>query len=579
MTARRFPLFVLAVALLAGLLYLPTLHYPLVWDDTDIITNNSLIRSSNPFAYFGKSFWAGGPTTSLGQDPYYRPLTNFTLWLDYHAGGGKPVVFHLHNILMFSLLTALLMLLLARLLHSRLAALFGGLFFAVHPLHSEVVSYVSGRTDLLMSLWIVVSAYALARLLSHSPTANRQPQTKARNPQPSVRALHFAVRSSPLLWSVLALLAFALACFAKEAALLFPIVALLWLFLTRTRTRLVTGTVIGFFVVAALYVAARTSALHTLAVFRAPESIARLLLLSLNGFGLNCGLLLAPFVPRLFYESSLLNGLSLFTLLGVLAVGLPLLLWRRLGSIARIGYSWLLLFLLPFASLVFLGPAGRLSFLPGIGALLLALPPASSDRNRRLFPGPVIGLLVYCLALGTVLVYRNCNWQSESTLFTRMVAEAPSNVAGHFNLATVYDHAGNHDLAANEYRAALRLEPDLAVAHNNLGTIEQAANQPESALVHFQEAVRLQPDYPQAHNNLAILLRGEGDTPGAIREFRTAIELRPDDAGALYNLARIYFGERDFVLASPLLDDAARLRPDDPRIRTLQSQVRDSLKH
>jgi tetratricopeptide (TPR) repeat protein len=357
----------------------------------------------------------------------------------------------------------------------------------------------------------------------------------------------------------------------------FPIVALGWLLLTRARTRLTTGTVVGFFAVAVFYVGARTSVLHTLAVLRAPESLARLLLLSLNSFGLNCGLQLVPFFPRVFFEARLFNGLSLFTLLGVLAVGLPLVFWRRLGFAARVGYFWLVLFLLPFASLVSLGPVGRLSFLPGIGVLLLALPPASREHNRRLARGLVIGLLVYCLALGTALVYRNRDWERESALFTRMTAESPSNVAGHFNLATVYDHAGNRDLAANEYRAALRLRPDLAVAHNNLGTIEQAANQPESALVHFQEAVRLQPDYPQAHNNLAILLRAKGDTPGAIREFQKAIELRPDDAGALYNLARIYFAGHDFALAAPLLDKAARLHPDDPRIRTLQSQVRDSL--
>ena len=249
MTAKRFPLSILLVALLSALLYLPTLRYALVWDDADIITNNPLIRSNNPFAYFGKSFWAGGPTTSLGQDPYYRPLTNFTLWLDYHAGNGKPMVFHLHNVLMFSLLTAFLMLLLARLLRSRWAALFGGLLFAVFPLHSEVVSYVSGRTDLLMTLWIVVSAYAFARLTAQLQATAARPLTAIRTPQSN---------SAGLLGRCLAL-AFALACFAKETALVFPIVALAWLLLARRRTRLMTGTVIGYFMIALIYLYARFS--------------------------------------------------------------------------------------------------------------------------------------------------------------------------------------------------------------------------------------------------------------------------------------------------------------------------------
>lgn len=590
MTSNRFPLFLLLVAAVAALVYLPTLRYPLVWDDTDIIANNSLIRGNNPFIYFSNSFWAGSPALSLGRDPYYRPLTNFTFWLDYHAGGGKPLPFHLHNILIFCLLTALLILLLARLTRSRRAALFGGLFFAVFPLHSEVVSYVSGRTDLLMSLWIVVTAYAFARLTtqttSHKPqaadrgprAADRKPLSADRNPQTPVRTSQSAVRTSQsaVLWSLLSLLAFALACFSKETALAFPVIALVWFALLKDKTRLQTATVLGFFLVAIIYLYARFSVLHSLSVFNAPSSVSGLLLHSLNSFGLNCGLQVAFFLPRLFFEARLFNGPSLFTLLGVLALVVPLLFWRRLSLAGRIGYVWLVVFLLPFASLVSLGPVGRLNFLPGVGVLLFALPGPS---GHRLAPGRIVGLLVAVLALGMVLNYRNRYWQSESALFTRMTAEAPSSVAGHFNLATVHDRQGNRDLAAREYRAALRLQPDIAAAHNNLGAILQAANEPDSALLHYREAVRLAPGYPQAHNNLAIMLRAAGDTRGAIAEFQRAIELRPDDVSALYNLARIYFAGRDFDSASPLLDRAVRLRPDDARIRALVKEVQDSLRH
>jgi tetratricopeptide (TPR) repeat protein len=562
LSSQRFYLAILAVVVLGAALYLPTLHYPLVWDDSDIITNNSLIRTSSPLRYFGSSFWAGSPALSLGQDPYYRPLTNVTFWVDYHLGGGKPLLFHLHNILIFSILTALLILLLAQLLRSRGVALAGGLLFAVHPLHSEVTSYVSGRTDLLMAFWLLASTYALARVLADAP---RSPQS--------------ADRIGEWSWPALSIVSLLLACFAKETALAFPFVALVWFLLQRNRTRRATITVLGLFLAAVIYLYARLSVLQALAVFKAPASVSRLLLVSLNSFGLNAGLILVPFFPRLFYDSGPLNWFSLLTFLGLLALLLPLLFWRRQSSVARLGFAWLVLLLFPFASLVSLGPVGRLSFLPGIGILLLALPLASRVKRHQSRRWLVAGALVYCVALGTTLVKRNRNWQNEATLFSKMSVESPSSVAGRFNLAAVYDRAGNRELAASEYRAALRIQPDLAAAHNNLGAIMQATNQPDSALSHFREATRLQPSYPQAHNNLAILLRAGGDTRGAIAEFKRAIELRPDDASALYNLARIYFAEHEFELASPLLERAARLRADDPRIRALQTQVRDSLAH
>lgn len=359
---------------------------------------------------------------------------------------------------------------------------------------------------------------------------------------------------------------------------MFPVLILVWFALHREKTRLQTATVLGFFLVAVVYLYARFSVLHTLAVFKAPSSVAGLLLHSLNSFGLNCGLQVAFFFPRIFFEARLFNGISAFTALGAVVLLLPLFLWRRLWLAALLGYVWLVVFLLPFASLMSLGPAGRLSFLPGIGILLLALPRSSEQPGRKLAPGRIVSLLVAALALGMVLNYRNKVWQSESALFTRMVAETPSSVAGHFNLATVHDREGNRELAATEYRAALRLQPDIAAAHNNLGAILQSASELDSALFHYREAVRLQPGYPQAHNNLAILLRAAGDTRGAIAEFQRAIELRPDDASALYNLARIHFAGRDFESASPLLERAVRLRPDDARIRALAKEMQDSLR-
>ena len=46
-----------AVALVALLLYLPTLRYGFVWDDHDLILNNPFLSRANPIQILTGEFW------------------------------------------------------------------------------------------------------------------------------------------------------------------------------------------------------------------------------------------------------------------------------------------------------------------------------------------------------------------------------------------------------------------------------------------------------------------------------------------------------------------------------------------
>jgi TPR repeat/Tetratricopeptide repeat/Glycosyltransferase family 9 (heptosyltransferase) len=101
--------------------------------------------------------------------------------------------------------------------------------------------------------------------------------------------------------------------------------------------------------------------------------------------------------------------------------------------------------------------------------------------------------------------------------------------------ALQHHRAGRLQEAADGYREALRLQPDLPAAHNNLGLALRDLGYLQEAESCCREALRLGPELPEPNNNLAITLRDLGRLAEAETYFRTAIRLRPSYAGAHAN--------------------------------------------
>ncbi len=149
MTNNKNLMWMLATALLACLVYLPTLSFDLVWDD--------LVLVSQPSWYEGAIAWTRPMIYSAG---YWRPLVSMTIGKLGHNAFAQ----HALNILLFGGLAAGLYSCAARVLpeamkeKAKVAALIA-LPLALHPGLSEAVSWVSGRFDLTMTLCI---AWALS---------------------------------------------------------------------------------------------------------------------------------------------------------------------------------------------------------------------------------------------------------------------------------------------------------------------------------------------------------------------------------------------------------------------------------
>lgn len=100
-------------------------------------------------------FW-GTPLNSSGSHGSYRPLCVLTFRLNHWACGLRPAAFHLVNVLLHALNTGLT-LRVGRLLLPAPAASLAALLFAAHPVHTEAVSGIVGRADLLACLFYLLS--------------------------------------------------------------------------------------------------------------------------------------------------------------------------------------------------------------------------------------------------------------------------------------------------------------------------------------------------------------------------------------------------------------------------------------
>ena len=187
----------LVVAAAAGLAYGGTLAHGFVWDDPLLIRDRiHLYTWSGLGRLLGSDFFAATAQSSH----YYRPAVILTFFLDLKLWGLNPFGFHLTNVLAHALTSVCVFWLARRVAREDAIAVTAGAVFAVHPVHSESVAFVSGRTDVLSALFTVATVLAHARWLE----------------------------CGRLRWRLLALGAFAVAVLSKEAAIVAPGLLALW---------------------------------------------------------------------------------------------------------------------------------------------------------------------------------------------------------------------------------------------------------------------------------------------------------------------------------------------------------------
>src|SRR3990172_9261254 len=126
--------------------YLNTMWNGFVYDDEFQVLENPWIKDVRYIHdIFLSHVWAFQGVGWVSN--YYRPMMHIILMIDYYLFGLKPWGYHLINIILHAGVSVLLFLLIAAIL------------FAAHPIHTEVVAWVSGIPELSFTLFYLLSFY------------------------------------------------------------------------------------------------------------------------------------------------------------------------------------------------------------------------------------------------------------------------------------------------------------------------------------------------------------------------------------------------------------------------------------
>ena len=153
---------VLLLGIFGIILYFNSLQNTFTFDDIHSISDNLYIKDPRSIPLLFKGYYASNPYIPKGM---FRPLLLLTFAFNYFFDGLRPLGYHIINILIHCL-NGILLYSLLRLLKIDLkfgCALFISLLFMAHPLNTETVTYISCRSDLLVTFFIMLAFYSFVK--------------------------------------------------------------------------------------------------------------------------------------------------------------------------------------------------------------------------------------------------------------------------------------------------------------------------------------------------------------------------------------------------------------------------------
>jgi protein O-mannosyl-transferase len=533
----------LLIALSAAWIYSPCLHGTWLWDDGLEITENPVLRTPG-------GWWS--PWTGAGGLDYF-PLKSSLQWLEWHLWGATPLGYHLVN-LGLHVLSALLVWRLLRLLGVR-AAFLGGLIFAVHPVAVESVAWISEFKNTVSLPPLLLAAIAFVEF-------DREGRRGA------------WLRS--LAWFFAAL-----AC--KTSVVMLPVVLLLYAWWRRgTLGRRDLLAVLPFFGEALAMGAATVwfQSTRSIGIAGIPEGIgARVAQAgwSLLSYARMC------LWPVGFEPVYPVVAISPSAVLPWVAIGIVLgLFWVKRsgwGRAALLGSGWFLLNLVPVLGIIPMAyfrvspRADHFAYLPLVGLAGLAAAAFGAalgacekraTRRRGVRLAFAAGAAAAACALAVEAHAYSAAFHDEKALWTYAVERNPAAWLARSNLCKALYEERHPAEAAEQFRAAIALEPDSAEAHADLGNCLQAEGLGDDARKEYGAALALNPRFAGAHYDLGLSLLKAGRLEEAAGQFHATLDLDPAHAGATNNLGLALAGMGKLPEAMDAYKRALELNPNLP---------------
>ena len=565
-----FAFTVLAVLLLS--LYGNSFDCSWHFDDAANITNNAAIHlKSLSWNEIKQTLFEG----HRGARASPRPLAYLSFGLNYFFGGFDVFGYHLVNLLIHFVASLFLFLFVRAALNLDIlkirygpyaypVALLASVFWAVHPIQTQAVTYIVQRMTSLAGMFYLMSMFFYLK----------------------ARTSAYPGRAVVLFGS--SLLAFLMALVSKENALLLllsiGLFELLLIQATRSWSSAKKGKIfIGILGVTSLigflwaYLTNENVFSTILAGYEyRPFTLWQRLLTESRVIIFYLSLLIYP-IPERFsiihgfpISTSMLNPDS--TLLSVLFIlgitGFLVVLARKHPLIS---FSFLFFFVNHLMESTILPLELAYEHRNYIPSMLFFVPFAigycsllERFRAKRVMRFAVSFFGVITLVGFAHATYvRNLAWKNPETLWLDAAAKAHGESRVHHNLGAQYQGKGQAQKAIEAYEKALSLHKyqrkgEEAAIYFNLGNLHRDLGSADKAEYFYQQAIKVDPNCYPALNSLAVLYERQGRMDAVLPLLRKALEVEPENSHASFNLGLFHLKNGEPEKAVPFFNIAMR---------------------
>ena len=535
---------------------LPSLDAPFTHDEEAGIANN---RAVHPGATLRQA------ATYRFSPDQTRPLFFMTLLLEGRLHGLAPRGYRVLSLLMHIACGLVVYVLLRRLRPiSESGALAGSAFFLLHPMQSESIIYIWGRSGVQSAVLALLALVAV-------PWPDAAATSQGRD----------SGSSHPWRW-IAALTLMALALATKEEAVALPLMALVYWVLAEKRSvrpALARAAVLALPVVA--FVTLRPMLLGAVGrqvfarglgdnILGQAVVTLRLLRLTLLPIG-------QSFDPAATVPSMARGALAALVCLAMIAAALGAGMRLRAGvAVSATGQAtpgsaalrWIcagvlmsaaayaIYWIVPLPDLmserrVYLAYAGGALVVQGLTALLTSLARQDAETGGRASAGDRaaagdrasnlawLPVLIVTLLLAPALHARSRVWSDPRLVWEEASRLAPGRVRPYIDLGVMAAVRGDSQTAGVNFDRALALEPHNPEALFNRGRLRFDSGDLTGAAADLDAAVTADPTMARARINLAIVRIRQGNLDEAEVQLRAALEIDPGDPRALTNLGEV----------------------------------------
>ncbi len=564
---------IVALIVISGFIYSFNLSNQLFWDDDDWIVNNNFVHD---VSWSNIKFWfTDNALAGIGlKSNYYRPFLFFTFALNYIVAGTKPLIYHLTSNVVHIFSGVLVFWLVREVFKRKLLAFLVAILFLIHPLQTEAVTYIAGRGDALVAMFMLLALVLFYR----AETRNEG---------------WLAINK------ILSLIFLVLGLLSRETGIIFPVLAVAFYISVLSKQRFVKSIGEGFirtwpyFVVVFVYGILRLTSLNfldTLNFYEEPNLYSENLYVRFFTFlpilWEYLKLLVAPVGLHMerggvVYDSLLRWPVwPMFLSLAGLLAWLVYLYKKNTHSfkIWLLGSSWFFIALGPVSGVT---PINALMYehwlyLPMVGFWLIIsfylVKLFDYLKSRKLSTFYFLlstFLIVYLSFFVYQSIQRNLLWGNSLEFYKSILKYEPGSVRINNNVGNTYYNQGNKEQAEFYYRKAIESDDLFAQPYFNLGTILQSKGDVGGAMLLYEKAIKINPNFYYPYQSLAFIYAQQGNLVKAADNIEKLKILIPTNSRTYYNSALVYLAMNNKEQALKDLRLGLKYTESDPDIGIL----------